>query len=53
MYEMKYGVNNAINYMEDATHGLLESKAEEFSGVLHQIVQIEHCNSSSHTVRFG
>lgn len=30
--------------MEDATHGLLESKAEEFSGVLHQIVQIEHYN---------
>lgn len=36
--------NKEIYIMEDTTHGLLESKSEEFSGILHQIVKIEYCN---------
>ena len=28
--------------MEDTTHGLLESKSEAFSDILHKIAQIEH-----------
>lgn len=30
--------------MEDTTHGLLESKSEEFSAILHEIAQREHQN---------
>lgn len=30
--------------MEDTTHGLLESKSEEFSDILHEIAQAEHAN---------
>ena len=30
--------------MEDMTHGLLESRSEEFSEILHEIAQLEHQN---------
>lgn len=30
--------------MKDTTHGLLESKSEEFSDILHEIAKIEHQN---------
>lgn len=30
--------------MKDTTHGLLESKSEEFSEILHEIAEIEHQN---------
>lgn len=32
--------------MQDTTHGLLESKSEEFSEILHQIAEEEHQNGS-------
>ena len=30
--------------MENTTHGLLESKSEEFSETLHEIAETEHQN---------
>lgn len=34
--------NKAMFIMEDATHGLLESKSEEFSSIVHRIAEMEH-----------
>ena len=43
-FELVNAPRKKMYIMEDTTHGLLESKSEEFSDILHEIAQKEHQN---------
>ena len=43
-FELVNAPRKKMYTMEDTTHGLLESKSEEFSDILHEIAQREHQN---------
>lgn len=43
-FELVNAPRKKMYIMEDTTHGLLESKSEEFSDILHEIAQMEHQN---------
>lgn len=45
-FEMVNVPRKKMYIMQDTTHGLLESKSEEFSEILHQIAEEEHQNES-------
>lgn len=45
-FEMVNAPRKKMYLMENTTHGLLESKSEEFSEILHQIAEEEHQNES-------
>lgn len=45
-FEMVNAPRKKMYIMQDTTHGLLESKSEEFSEILHQIAEEEHQNES-------
>ncbi len=45
-FEMVNAPRKKMYLMENTTHGLLESKSEEFSEILHQIAEEEHQNDS-------
>lgn len=43
-FELINAPRKKMYIMEDMTHGLLESRSEEFSEILHEIAQLEHQN---------